>query len=139
MFVFNAAGQLFLQKRSMLKDMAPGLWDTSCSGHLDAGEGYDAAAWRELREELNLHLPAPPARWRRFEACEAMGWEFVWTYRVVAEGPFVLHPEEIERGEWFSPGQLNQAIKTRPAEYSPAFRHIWSRVRSELVAGGAGA
>lgn len=138
-FVFNAAGQLFLQKRSMAKDMAPGLWDTSCAGHLDAGEDYDAAAWRELAEELGCRLPNPPARWRRFEACADLGWEFVWTYRVQAEGPFELHPGEIERGEWLTLTEVDQAVATRPSEFSPAFCLIWSRLREELVATGAGA
>src|SRR6185436_20849387 len=36
--VFDRAGRVFLQKRSMLKDLSPGLWDSSCSGHLDSGE-----------------------------------------------------------------------------------------------------
>ena len=40
--VFNAAGQVFLQKRSMKKDRQPGLWDSSASGHMDTGEDYDA-------------------------------------------------------------------------------------------------
>ena len=44
--VFNSAGELFLQKRSMTKDNDPGLWDSSCSGHVDAGETYDEAAVR---------------------------------------------------------------------------------------------
>src|ERR1041384_1701595 len=62
--VFNAAGQVFLQKRSMLKDLSPGLWDSSCSGHLDAGEDYDGAAVRELAEEIGARLGAgeAPAR-----------------------------------------------------------------------------
>ncbi|KAB2645097.1 MAG: NUDIX domain-containing protein, partial [Verrucomicrobia bacterium] len=42
-FVFNKAGEIFLQKRSLLKDMCPGLWDSSCSGHVDSGEDYDTA------------------------------------------------------------------------------------------------
>src|SRR3989442_704060 len=50
--VFNARGELFLQKRSMKKDCFPGAWDSSASGHLDTGESYDACAVRELREEL---------------------------------------------------------------------------------------
>jgi isopentenyldiphosphate isomerase len=45
-------GDIFLQKRSMEKDSHPGCWDSSSSGHLDSGEGYDKAAVRELREEL---------------------------------------------------------------------------------------
>ena len=36
--VFNARGELFLQKRSMAKDCFPGAWDSSASGHLDCGD-----------------------------------------------------------------------------------------------------
>src|SRR5271165_5870900 len=60
--VFNARGEVFLQKRSMKKDTAKGKWDSSSSGHLDSGEDYDACAMRELREEIGLSLPAPPQR-----------------------------------------------------------------------------
>src|SRR5277367_4925116 len=54
--VFNARGEVFLQKRSMRKDIAAGKWDSSSSGHLDSGEDYDACAVREVREELGLDL-----------------------------------------------------------------------------------
>jgi isopentenyldiphosphate isomerase len=54
--VFNRAGQIFLQKRSMRKDIWPGAWDSSASGHLDTGEDYDACAVRELREEIGLRV-----------------------------------------------------------------------------------
>src|SRR2546425_9138230 len=60
--VFNARGQVFLQKRSLTKDRQPGLWDSSASGHLAFGEDYDACAVRELREELGLELSAAPER-----------------------------------------------------------------------------
>ncbi|MEM7385020.1 MAG: 16S rRNA (adenine(1518)-N(6)/adenine(1519)-N(6))-dimethyltransferase RsmA, partial [Verrucomicrobiota bacterium] len=43
LFVFNKHGELFLQKRSRLKDTHPGAWDSSAAGHLDAGEGYEAS------------------------------------------------------------------------------------------------
>ena len=46
--VFDEKGAVFLQKRSMGKDSCPGTWDSSCSGHLDAGEDYDAAAVRDI-------------------------------------------------------------------------------------------
>jgi isopentenyl-diphosphate delta-isomerase type 1 len=130
---FNRAGEVFLQKRSMKKDMSPGLWDSSCSGHVDSGEDYDAAAHRELAEELGLRLPVPPARWFRVEASPSTGWEFVWVYRITAEGPFDLNPEEIDRGEWLAPAKLDQRLVARTAEYSPAFRFIWSLARERPI------
>jgi isopentenyl-diphosphate Delta-isomerase len=123
--VFNAAGQVFLQKRSMLKDTAAGLWDSSCSGHVDAGEDYDHAARRELGEEIGLVLCDPPARWFRIEACSETSWEFVWVYRLAHEGPFVLAPAEIERGEWFAPAELTRWIEKKPADFASSFRLIW--------------
>src|ERR1700722_15312119 len=53
--VHDANGRLFLQRRSLGKDTFPGCWDSSCSGHLDAGEDYPEAARRELGEEIGLH------------------------------------------------------------------------------------
>ncbi len=129
--VFNAAGQVFLQKRSMAKDMAPGCWDSSCSGHLDAGEGYDGAAVRELGEEIGVFGGVPPRRWIYEEACAATGWEFVWVYQLEHEGPFELHPAEIDEGRWFTPSEVSLAIEQGPADFAPAFRHIWWRLVGE--------
>jgi isopentenyldiphosphate isomerase len=125
--VFNAAGQIFLQKRSMLKDTAKGKWDSSASGHVDSGEDYDTCAVRELREEIGLQLGATPEQIMRVEACPDTGFEFVWVYRCKSEGPFTLHPEEIERGEWFTPDQVNKWLAERPGEFAQAFVLIWWR------------
>jgi isopentenyl-diphosphate delta-isomerase type 1 len=122
--VFDRAGRIFLQKRSMKKDMSPGLWDSSCSGHVDAGEDYDAAATRELGEELGVNA-AKPARWFRIEACEETAHEFCWIYLLRHEGPFTLHPEEIERGEWLAPAELARKMTVRPEDYCSAFKLIW--------------
>ena len=94
-FVFNAAGQLFLQRRSMNKDSAPGKWVSSTSGHVDSGEDYDCAATRELAEEIGLYAPANLERLFKEAPCKQTGYEFVWVYRCQAEGPFTLDPEEV--------------------------------------------
>jgi isopentenyl-diphosphate delta-isomerase type 1 len=127
--VFDRAGRIFLQKRSMKKDMSPGLWDSSCSGHLDSGEDYDAAATRELGEELGVQ-GARPTRWFRIEPCEETAQEFCWIYWLRHEGPFVLHPEEIDAGEWLAPEELAQKMAARPEDYCSAFKLIWSRVKA---------
>jgi isopentenyldiphosphate isomerase len=126
--VFNARGQLFLQKRSMTKDTAKGKWDSSSSGHVDSGEDYDTCAVREVWEEIGLKLAQPPERILRIEACAETGQEFVWVYRCDSEGPFTLHPEEIERGDWFTPEEISRWVAERPQEFARAFVLIWGLV-----------
>ncbi|PTY00541.1 NUDIX domain-containing protein [Opitutus sp. ER46] len=131
--VFDAAGRLFLQKRSMAKDMSPGLWDSSCSGHLDAGEAYDAAAVRELGEEIGVRGGVAPERWFRLEACAETGWEFVWVYRLRHDGPITVDPAEIQYGEWVTPAEVTARVNARPDDYCTSFRLIWARVAGELA------
>jgi len=125
--VFNQRGEVFLQKRSMLKDMAKGKWDSSSSGHLDCGEDYDACAVRELREEIGLVVSEPPRRVFKVDACKETGWEFCWIYQCESEGPFTLHPEEIEAGDWFAPITVSKWVAEKPHEFASAFVLIWKR------------
>ena len=127
--VFNARGEVFLQKRSLAKDKSPGLWDSSASGHVDSGEDYDTCAVRELFEELG-HRPAHPLR-RLFKlhAGVETDQEHVWVYRVTAEGPFALNPDEIERGEWVAPEEVSRRMKERPQGFSSAFMHLWKTLQ----------
>ena len=127
LLVFNAKDELFLQKRSMKKDCFPGTWDSSVSGHVDAGETYDACALREPREEIGLELAAMPERLFKIAACEETGQEFVWVYRLEHEGPFELDSEEISEGGWFTPAKINEWIAASPADFAPAFVLIWKK------------
>jgi isopentenyldiphosphate isomerase len=123
--VFNRRGELFLQKRSLRKDTFPGTWDSSASGHLDSGEDYDACAVRELREELGWNVVRAPERLFKIEACEETGQEFVWAYRLEAEGPFTLHPDEIETGGWYTPEHITRWMAERPQDFAHALLLIW--------------
>ena len=133
--VFNAHGQIFLQKRSLNKDRQPGLWDSSASGHLDRGEDYDACALRELREEIGLQLSAVPQRLFKLLASPETDQEHVWVYRCEAEGPFTLHPDEIECGDWFAPDRVTRWMAERPQDFASALLLIWNRLNSETQRG----
>ena len=133
LLVVNRAGQVFLQQRSMAKDLFPGVWDSSAAGHVGAGEDYDGTAARELAEEIGCRPERPPQRLFKIEAREETGQEFVWVYRVEAEGPFVLQPEEVARGGWFSVAEIDRWVAERPAELAPAFLFIWPRARERVT------
>ena len=126
--VFNKRGQVFLQKRSMQKDRQPGLWDSSASGHVDSGEEYDDCAVRELREELGLRVSEVPERLFKLTASPETDQEHVWVYRCDAEGPFQLHPDEIERGDWFEREEVTRWMYERPEEFASALLVIWKKV-----------
>jgi isopentenyl-diphosphate Delta-isomerase len=126
--VYNAAGQLFLQKRSMTKDNDPGLWDSSCSGHVDSGESYAVAAERELMEEIDLLVDEPMEELFKIEASAGTGFEFAIIYRTESEGPFTLCPEEIDEGRWFTPEEINNALANEPEKFSPTFKIVWARL-----------
>jgi isopentenyldiphosphate isomerase len=125
--VSNARGETFLQKRSMKKDREPGKWDSATSGHVDSGEDYDACAVRELREEIRLIVEKAPERLFKIAACPETDAEFVWVYRCQAEGPFQLHPDEIECGGWFAPEKVSRWIAEKPGDFASAFVLIWKK------------
>ena len=53
--------------------------------------------------------------------------EHVWVYRCEAEGSFTLHPEEIERGDWFTPEHVTRWIEERPQDFASALIVIWRK------------
>ncbi len=123
-FVFNKRGEVFLQKRSRLKDSHPGRWDSSASGHLDAGESYDACVVRELEEEVGqggeglefvAKLPATPAT----------GWEFVHLYQAQQDGPVRYPCAEVEAGLWLAPDEVGAWIAQRPEDFATGFLVCW--------------
>jgi isopentenyl-diphosphate delta-isomerase type 1 len=126
--LFNQRGELFLQQRSLAKDNFPGVWDSSSSGHLDAGEEYDACTLREVREELGVQLGAVPTRLFKLEASAGTGWEFCWVYRAEHEGPFGLQESEVRGGGWFTPEAITEWIERRPQDFARAFVLVWQRL-----------
>lgn len=123
--VFNDHGCLFLQKRSMSKDLNPGLWDTSAAGHVDAGEDYDTSACREISEELSINVKGAIEFLFKLPASEATGMEFIQVYRCFHNGPFVLAAEEIEEGRWFFPERVSARVDADDPLLTDTFKTLW--------------
>lgn len=134
-WIFNAHGELFLQKRSYWKSAHPGLWCSSVAGHAIAGENYLEAATRELQEELGVHVPLRP--FYRIPASAATEQEFVECFFGIAEGPFVLHAEEIETGAFFSVELIKQWMISHPKEFTPLFQMIAKEFLTQIFHAGS--
>lgn len=99
--VFNSSGEIYVQKRTLTKDVYPGYWDLAAGGVVLADESYDQSAKRELGEELGVHGTTLQQLFDHFhETATNRVWGRV--YRCFHNGPFTLQEEEIEYGMFMS-------------------------------------
>lgn len=98
--IFNESGDLYLQKRSMSKDIQPGKWDTAVGGHIDYGETVETALRREVREELGV-VDFIPTLITRYVFESAIEKELVHTFCTHYEGPFTPDPVELDDGRFW--------------------------------------
>lgn len=128
-FVFNKRGDLLLQQRSLFKDVHPGVWGSSVSGHLDAGEDYEPAAIRELDEEMGIRPETPPEEIARIEPSEETGWEHVRLYQIRHSGSVRFPAAEVSAAVWFPLGEIEAWLAARPEDFSAGFIECWNAFR----------
>src|SRR3989344_1707667 len=103
--LFNADGQLLLQKRSMTKDMDPGLWGISCAGHVTKGQTDEEAIHRELQEELGVDVPLTFLK--KFFVGDTRETERAAVYKGIHDGPFVPNAQEVAEIQFIDVAQLS--------------------------------
>lgn len=123
-------GRLYLQKRSMDKDIQPGKWDTAVGGHMDYGETVSQAVARESREELGVdvtQLKLIPVAPYVFQSDRER--ELVNTFIAVAPADIGLTPDpgEIETGRFWNITDIDRAIGT--GILTPNFEQEFARLR----------
>lgn len=122
-FLFRSDGHLLIHKRTDHKEEFPGVWTSSASGHVSAGEAYDETAPRELEEELGV--VSPLQRLHKFAASPDTCMEHTVLYRTECDDPINFDPHEIAAIEYVSTDEIAARIKNQPAVFSPAFRLLF--------------
>ncbi len=130
--VFNKNHDCLLQKRSMLKDKHPGVWDSSAAGHLDAGETYESAARRELQEELGISPDTRILHIGNLSPSADTGWEHVALYAALYDGKVHFPAAEISGVMPFPAELIDTWLARRPQDFASSFAKCWDIARTML-------
>ena len=107
--IINSDHKLFLQKRSLTKDLFPGFWDTAVGGHIGFGEEVREALIRESNEELGID-----ARQARFLYSYIMKnqyeSEYVYSYLLHWDEQIHINVNEIAEGRFFSKKEIQERL-----------------------------
>ena len=122
--VFSSTGELYVQKRTPVKDIYPGYYDVAAGGVVLAGESYEDSASRELKEEMGIQGVSLTYR---FDFYHQDASNRVWgrVYSCVYDGEIVLQEEEVESGGFYSIETILNA--SRQASYTPDGLYVLQR------------
>ena len=131
LFVFNAGGELLLQKRSAEKRLWPLFWSNSCCSHPRKGESMEVATRRRLREELgidaSLEFVYKFSYRAQFGECGSEN-ELCSVYLGKTGQAYSANENEIAEARYVSRAALNRELRTNPEEFTPWFKMEWERL-----------
>ncbi len=116
--IFDSAGRVLLQRRSQAKDLFPGYYCASASGHVASGEDYPETAIREVEEELGVTLLLAYAGKELVRSHAETEMTALFLGR--SDGPFTFHPTETAGGDFFTPAVLERAVSDGSLPMTPA-------------------
>ena len=129
--IVDRFGRIYLQKRSMKKDIQPGKWDTAVGGHVSYGESILEAVFREASEELGL-LAFNPIYVTSYVFESPIERELVNVFADV--GSFDLKPDldEVDEGRWWPISEIEENIGK--SVFTPNFESEYSEIAKDLMA-----
>ncbi len=111
--ITNDKGEILLQKRSKYKDLQPGKYTISVSGHVTRGQTYEDAATREMNEELGIQTAITCEKKFLMKSPQETEMDTIFTAH--SNGPFSPAKDEVEWVEFVS----QEKIKKMQDKFTP--------------------
>lgn len=134
-FIFNAEGELLLQKRSNAKKLWPGYWSNSCCSHPRKGEDMLEAANRRIYQELGISSELNYVYKFIYHApYEDIGseHEYCWVYIGSVTEEINVNVNEIAEYRFIKVIQLNQEVKSHPHRFTPWMHLEWQYLTTKF-------
>ena len=122
--LFRSSGEMLIHLRHADKEEFPGVWTSSASGHVSAGEPYEMSAQRELFEELGIRVQLE--KLGRFAACPDTSNEFTESFAAESDAVLQVDETEISAVRWLQTSAIQAELTETPENFSPAFRLIFA-------------
>ncbi|MGQ9658874.1 MAG: isopentenyl-diphosphate Delta-isomerase [Thermochromatium sp.] len=133
--VFNAKGELLLQRRADNKYHFAARWSNTCCGHPRPGETTLIAAGRRLKEEFGIRVPLTECAEFIYRAEDEASGLIEYEYLHVFSGLHVEDPRpdptEIGAWRWISVSAIRRALRRHPEWFTPWFKLLVERMLSE--------
>jgi isopentenyl-diphosphate delta-isomerase len=127
-FLFNAAGELLLQRRSAAKRLWPGFWSNTCCSHPRRGESMPVATARRLLDELNVRSELEFTYKFAYQASfDAAGSEHELCHVYLGRVGDDVRPNDHEIAEvrYVSADKLVAEFEATPQRFTPWFKMEW--------------
>lgn len=123
--IINSKNEIFLQKRSMKKDLLPGRWDTAVGGHIGINEKIGQALKRETFEELGITaFEAKPLGNYIWESPREK--ELVFSFLCTKYDKITIANDEVDEGRFWSSREIEKGIGQEL--FTPNFEHEYQTI-----------
>ena len=129
--IIDRFSRIYLQKRSMKKDIQPGKWDTAVGGHVSYGESVVEAVYREAFEELRL-MEFNPIYIETYQFESSVEKEMVSVFAAVGTYDLTPDMDEVDEGRWWPIEEIDANIGK--GVFTPNFESEFQMIRRQLLA-----
>lgn len=130
--VFNARGDLLLQRRADGKYHFAKRWSNTCCGHPRPGEATPMAAGRRLKEEFGIRVPLTERAQLIYRAEDQdsglIEHEYLHIFYGVYAGVPQPDPSEIGAWRWMAIPVIRRALLAYPEWFTPWFHLLIGRL-----------